>query len=160
MKNGSPDTFSNFLSGKSGWRSGMKSLTLFFLQTQKSHPNDVQMRRPVGQMWQRTEINKPRDNQLDEMQQVAGTVTNGARLVAVTTATQTPEGREKESTGLDDDQASPQPQKCIISKGQIMFLVKFWHFAKFENFYNKSSKCDTQRNHNLSDFQILQMMKS
>lgn len=32
MKKASPDTFSNFLSGKSGWRSGMNSLTLFFLQ--------------------------------------------------------------------------------------------------------------------------------
>lgn len=30
-KKASPDTFSNFLSGKSGWRSGMNSLTLFFL---------------------------------------------------------------------------------------------------------------------------------
>lgn len=34
-KNGSPVTVSNFWSGKSGWRSGMKSLTLFFLQTDR-----------------------------------------------------------------------------------------------------------------------------
>ena len=96
MKKGSPDTFSNFLSGKSGWRSGMKLLTLFFLKTQEADKTNYIKKRKC-----RLSVNNsgvPCDRELDEMQQVPGSVTNWAGLVAVAATAQTPEEWERDES--------------------------------------------------------------
>lgn len=114
MKNGSPDTFSNFLSGKSGWRSGMKQLTLFFLETRQQQMDTVRSER-VGTGSEESECSAstPCDRELDEVQQLLGTVANRTGLVAVSTATDTPGETNMESPGEQSgwETKGPEPEK-------------------------------------------------
>lgn len=114
MKNGSPETFSNFLSGKSGCRSGMKLLTLFFLHKRDGQTETVKPSRIWTGPEEPTLANTPCDCELDEVQQVLGTVTNGAGLVAVSTASHAPGGHK---------QKTESPSRRVINWEQMNHSV-------------------------------------